>query len=84
MDQLQQIRDKKTELTFKQNVQENNLKEAKTREKYYERILGDQISKSALTYLTLQHPHISADEILKANEANNSEVREELNKTCSL
>ena len=66
------------------DVQENNLKEAKTREKYYERILGDQISKSALTYLTLQHPHISADEILKANEANNSEVREELNKTCSL
>ena len=66
------------------DVQENNLKEAKTREKYYERILGDQISKSALTYLTLQHPHISADEILKANEANNAEVREELQKTCSL
>lgn len=66
------------------DVLDNNLKEAKKREVYLERILGDQISKSALTYITLQHPYISADAILKASEENNPEVREELQKTCSL
>lgn len=62
----------------------NTVKEAKKKEVEIDRNLGDLISKAALTYLTLEHPEVSADAILKASEDNHPEVKEELLKVCQL
>lgn len=65
-------------------VLQQTLQDAKANVEKQERALGDVISKTALSYLALKHPHVSADAILKGAKDKNPEVQEEVHMACKL
>ena len=50
----------------------------------YNHSLSDLISTTALSYITLKHPEVSSDTILKGAKDNHPEVQQELNMACKL
>lgn len=65
-------------------VLQQTLQDAKANVEKQERQLGDVISKTALSYLALKHPQVSADTILKGAKDNHPEVQEEVHMACKL
>ena len=58
--------------------------DAQTNAHDYNKGLGNQIYKAAIAYITLKHPTVDADSILKAAEMDLPEVKEELQMACKL
>ena len=65
-------------------VLEQAVKEAQAKADDQERVLGDMVSTTALSYITLQHPEVSADEIIKGAKEEHPEVKEALQMACKL
>lgn len=65
-------------------VFQNAVREAQTKADEMDRRLGDMVSQIALTYVTLQYPHVKADTIVKGNNENHPEVKEAINMACKL
>lgn len=65
-------------------VLEQQVKDAQAKADEQDRVLGDMISTTALSYITLQHPDVSADEIIKGAKEEHPEVKEALQMACKL
>lgn len=66
------------------DVLTNALRDAKSKQDDLHRALADLVSKTALTYVGIQHPHVGADTILKGLEQEHPEVRDAVNKACEM
>ena len=64
---------------LKQAYQDAQAKTAK-----YSHDLRDLVSKTAVSYVTLKYPNVSADAIIKGAEENNPEVKDEVTMACKL
>lgn len=65
-------------------VLEQAVKDAQAKADEQDRVLGDMISTTALSYITLQHPEVSADEIIKGAKEEHPEVKQALQMACKL
>ena len=65
-------------------VLQQAVNDAQTKAEDTDRALGDLLSKTALSYLTYQHPEVSADKILKGAEQEHPEVKDAVNMACKL
>ena len=60
------------------------VNEAKDKAEETDRTLSNMVSKTALSYVTYQHPEVSADAILKGAEENHPEVKDAVQMACKL
>ena len=58
--------------------------DAQAKENDYRITLNDKISQTAILYIGLKYPEVNSDDILRAAENENAEVKQELQMACKL